>query len=87
MFRRRWIWFGKLVSDEGFKLSYGHKSVYYEDQRGKYCFGFEDGVLFPEPYRVKGDPEILSPPEVREMVERVIRGIRSDGQEIEVFRK
>jgi hypothetical protein len=22
MFRRRWIWFGKLVSDEGFTLEY-----------------------------------------------------------------
>jgi hypothetical protein len=85
MFRRQWIWFGKLISDEGFKLWYGHKSIYYEDARGRYCFGFEDGLLFPEPFRVKGAPKNLTSPEVKEIVERVIRGIKSEGYEIEVF--
>jgi hypothetical protein len=34
MFKRRWIWFGDLVSDDGFALHYGNRSVTYTDQRG-----------------------------------------------------
>jgi hypothetical protein len=39
MFRRKWIWFGKLVSDEGFTLEYGYKTIRYTDERGTFMFG------------------------------------------------
>ena len=49
MFKRRWIWLGKLVSDEGFNLEYGNKSIRYSDERGSFEFGLEDGfpVCYP----------------------------------------
>lgn len=87
MFRRRWKWFGKIVSDEGFRLSYGHKSVTYCDDRGCFEFGFEDGFLFPTPHQVKGGEVLLRPSDVDEIVDRVVRGIRWSGLEVQVFRK
>ena len=56
MFRRCWIWFGKLISDEGFSLAYGNRSITYSDERGSYQFGFEDGFLSPRPLQVEGEP-------------------------------
>ena len=79
VFRRRWKWFGKLVSDEGFTLRYGNKSITYSDRRGSFEFGLEDGFLFPMPTQVDGEPITLNQSEVDAIVERVIRGIRSEG--------
>jgi hypothetical protein len=39
MFKRRWKWFEKLLSDEGFTLAYGHNSITYSDARGSFQFG------------------------------------------------
>ena len=85
MFKRRWIWFGKLISEEGFTLSYGHKSVRYCDDRGTFEFGFEDGLLFPNPFQVPREQQ-LNQAELDGIIERVIRGIRSEGREAEVYR-
>jgi hypothetical protein len=85
MFKRRWIWFGKLVSDEGFTLSYGNRSIRYCDNRGTFEFGFEDGFLFPTPFQVTGDPVRLNKTELNEIVDRVIRGIRSEGHDVHVY--
>jgi hypothetical protein len=87
MFKRRWKWFGKVVSDEGFSLSYGHKSVTYCDYRGCFEFGFEDGLLSPTPYQIEGEKISLSPSDVDEIVNRVVRGIQWSGLEVEVFRR
>jgi hypothetical protein len=70
MIRRRWGWLGKLVSDEGFEIYFGHKSVSYSDTRGTFEFGFE----VP-----------LNQCEVDQMVERVVEGIQEDGGKVEVF--
>jgi len=86
MFKRRWIWFGKLISEEGFALSYGHRSVRYCDDRGTFEFGFEDGLLFPNPFRAPGGPQQLNQSELNEIIDRVIRGIRSEGHEVQVYR-
>ena len=85
MFRRRWIWFGKLLSDEGFSLAYGNRSITYSDERGSYQFGYEDGFLFPRPFQVAGEPRTLTQSEVEEIIERVIQGIHSEGHAAQVY--
>jgi len=87
MFKRRWKWFGRLVSDEGFDLSYGHRSVTYRDKRGAFEFGFEDGFLFPPPSQVGGEPVVLTRLEIEEIVNHVLSGIRWEGNRVEVYSK
>jgi hypothetical protein len=87
MFKRQWIWFGKLISDEGFSLSSGHNSIRYSDKRGTFEFGFEDGVLSPTPFQLAGKPVSLNQSEINEIIDRVIRGIRSVGHAVEVYPK
>jgi hypothetical protein len=87
MFRRRWIWFGKLISDEGFTLSYGNKSVTYADNRGSFQFGFEDGFLFPAPHQVAGEPVTLSQSDLHAILERITRAIESEGHDVQVYTK
>jgi hypothetical protein len=84
MFKRRWIWFGELVSDEGFTLNYGNKTIRYTDQHGSFEFGFEDGFLFPSPFQVAGEPTTLNQSELNKIIDRVIRGIRSEGHAVRV---
>jgi len=81
------VWFGKLISEEGFTLAYGNKTITYADARGAFQFGLEDGKLFPSPYQISGDPLQLSPSELSEIVERIVRGIKSEGNNVEVFSK
>jgi hypothetical protein len=85
MFKKRWPWLGKLVSDEEFEISFGHKTVYYQDNRGKYSFGYEDGLLFATPYQVSGQAVALSQYEIDQMVERVVRGITWEQLPVQVF--
>lgn len=87
MFRKRWPWLGKLVSDEGFQISFAHKSVYYHDPRGTFEFGYEDGLLSETPYQVSGQTVSLSQPEIDQMVERVVMGIKSEDLPVQVFCK
>ena len=87
MFRKRWPWLGKLVSDEGFQISFAHKSVYYHDPRGTFEFGYEDGLLSETPYQVSGQTVSLSQPEIDQMVERVVKGIKSEDLPVQVFCK
>jgi len=85
MFKRRFKWFGRLVSDEGFSLGFGSKSVTYHDERGEFEFGFEDGLLFLPPHRSTGPVLQLSPAELDEMVRRVTEALRWDGHAVRVF--
>ena len=87
MFRRQWIWFGKLISDESFALAYGHKSITYSDTRGSFEFGFEEGLLFSPPSQRTGLALALSQSGVEEMVERVIRGNLSEGHAVQLYRR
>jgi hypothetical protein len=87
MFKRRWIWFGKLISDEGFHLSYCHKSINYSDNRGTFQFGLEDGLLFPTPFQISGERIQLTQLEINQIIERIIRGIRSEGHDVQVDSK
>lgn len=85
MFKRRWKWFGELRSDEGFTLRYGNRSVTYSDDRGSFQLGFEDGFLLPPVRQVAGKPIVLTPAESEQIVDRVLRGIRSEGHNVEVY--
>lgn len=87
MFKRRWIWFGELVSDEGFALKYGNKTVTYRDERGSFEFGLEDGLLFPKPRQVAGRPIVLDQSQLKVVIDRITRGLRSEGHDIEVYSK
>lgn len=84
MFKRRWLWFGPLDSDEGFSLSFSHMTVLYTDPRGTFAFGFEDGLLSPTPFQVSGDPWATNKAELDAMMDRVIRGLRSQGTRVEI---
>jgi hypothetical protein len=85
MFKRRWIWFGELMSDEGFTLKRGNKSIRYTDKRGSFEFGLEDGFLFPKPVQVRGEPMPLNQSDLDEIIERVITGIRAEGHSVQVY--
>jgi hypothetical protein len=87
MFRRRWKWIGKLVCDEGFELAYGHRSITYSDERGSFEFGLEDGLLFPTPKQVAGQPLHLGQPALEVIIERVLAGIRFEGHAVQVYSK
>jgi len=86
MFKRRWKWFGPVISDEGFSLSYSYNTVLYTDPRGTFAFGFEDGSLSPAPFQVKGEPLGLDQATVEQMIDRILRGLRFDGHAAEVVR-
>jgi hypothetical protein len=85
MFKKRWPWLGRIVSEEGFEISFAHKTVYYSDGRGKFALGHEDGLLFRNPYPVSGNTIALSQTEVDQMVERVLGGIQWEGLPVQVF--
>jgi hypothetical protein len=87
MFKRQWLRFGKLVSDEGCEISYAHKSVYYRDNRDKFEFPYEDGILMPTPFQVAGEAKLLNQPEIDQMVERVVSGIKADGHPVQIYSK
>ncbi len=87
MFRRRWKWFGKLVSDEGFELAYGNRSITYSDERGSFVFGLEDGLLLPTPKQVSGESVNLDQSAHQAMIERVLAGIRFEGHAVQVYSK
>ena len=86
MFKRRWKWFGPVISAEGFSLSYSYNTVLYTDQRGTFAFGLEDGSLSPAPFQVKGEPLRMDQTTVEEMIDRIVRGLRFDGHTVEVLR-
>src|SRR3974390_1921336 len=87
MLRRRWIWFGELISDEGFTLRYGNRSVHYRDDRGTYEFAYEDGWLFPEPRQIRGTPTLPGQQELTLILTRVKSGIESDGHEVKIWER
>jgi hypothetical protein len=61
--------------------------VYYHDSRGKFEFGYEDGLLFATPYQVAGQAVSLSESEIDQMVERVVMGIKPEDLRVQVIHK
>lgn len=87
MFKRQWLWFGKLISDEGFELWYTQRTINYRDDRGTFEFALEDGILVPKPYQYAGERISLNQSEIDQMVDRVVRGIKSQGRAVQVSSK
>jgi hypothetical protein len=85
MFRRRWIWFGKLISDERFSIAFGNRSVRYSDARGTFTFGFEDDLLFPNPMQILGESHRLDSAELNQVIDRIKRGLEFEGHAVRVF--
>ena len=79
MFRKKFLQPNRIISDEGFTISFGRLSVYYTDERGRFEFPYEDGILVPRPYQVSGNAISLSRSEIEKMVEGVADGIISGG--------
>ena len=87
MFKRRWRWFGRLVSDEGFSIAHAQRTINYSDERGTFQFAYEDGFLIPKPHQIAGEVISLTQQNINQMVDRVIRGINSDGGTVQVWRE
>ena len=85
MFRRRWLCFGKLESDEGFSLAYGNRSITYTDERGSFKFGLEDGYLFPIYEQTSGERVTLGQEELSVIMNRILRGVRFEGHEVSIY--
>lgn len=85
MFKRRFASVGKLRSDEGSTISYGHKSVRYIDQRGNFEFGFEDAILLPEPHEVRGTSSSLNAAELKRVLDCVMRGLEAEGHSVRIW--
>jgi hypothetical protein len=84
MFKRRWIWFGPLISDEGFTISFSHRTVLYTDPRGTFAFGYEDGLISPTLFQVSGDPWTSNQADLDVMMDRILRGLRSQKMRAEI---
>ena len=87
MFRKKFLQPNRIISEEGFAISFGHLSAYYTDELGKFQFSFEDGLLIPKPCQVSGAPVSFSLSEMEEMTERVAAGIKFDDRSVQIFRK
>jgi hypothetical protein len=85
MWKRRWGFIGRLRSDAGYYIYYGNKSVTYGDDRGEFEFAFEDGLLFPQAHQKAGSPVKLTEMERTQIQDRIISGIRSEGNEVTLF--
>jgi hypothetical protein len=76
-----------LISNEGFSIKFGHKTVTYADARRAFSFGLEGGFLFPKPYQVNGETVSLTELEIDEIIRRVLTGIRFEGaDDAQVYR-
>jgi hypothetical protein len=79
MFKRNWLGFGRIRSDEGFSVYSGHKTLYYSDQRGTLQIGYVDGLLFPESLSWVKSNRILSESYRALILDRMLRSLEGDG--------
>jgi hypothetical protein len=85
MFTRNWFGLGPIKASEGFRVSYGHKSVYYRDERGRFELGYEDQFLFPG-VRPMMPGCVLSTSEQALILERVCEALVWDGHRVEIWK-
>jgi hypothetical protein len=79
MFKRNWLGLGRIRSNEGFSVYYGHKSVYYTDQRGTLQIGYEDDLLFPDSLSWMKPNGTLSEPDRALILDRMQRALEWEG--------
>lgn len=85
MFKRSWLGLGRIRSDEGFSVYYGHKALYYADQRGKFEIGYEDDLLFPTSLNWVRSNGVLSEPERALILGRMLQALEWDGHQARLF--
>ena len=79
MFKRNSLCLGRITSDEGFSVYYGHRALYYADERGTFEIGYEDGLLFPKSLSgFKSNCE-LSDTQRALVLERMLQALDWDG--------
>jgi hypothetical protein len=79
MFKRNWLGLGRIRSDEGFSVYYGHKTLYYVDRRGTLQIGYEDDLLLPYSVCWMKPNDILSEFERAVIFDRMLRALEWDG--------
>lgn len=85
MFRRNWLRLGRIRSDEGYSVHYGHKTLYYTDQRGTLQVGYEDNLLFPASLRWSESGGILAESDRALILDRMLRAVEWDGHPARLF--
>jgi len=86
MFSRRWFELGRIRSDEGFWIGFGHKSIKYMDDRGEVIAGYEDGYLFPDISRTGPPRQLIPAPERDIIVDRIVRALEWDRKAVTIWK-
>lgn len=85
IFRRKWLGLGRIYSDAGFLVYYGHRTLYCKDERGTFEIGYEDDLLFP-PSLCLTNPMRQVPESGKALIiERMLEALKWDGHNVEVF--
>jgi len=79
MFKRRWFVFGRISSDGGFTVSYGHRTVNYADERGIFQIGYEDDRLFPASLCLTVPAREVGQADTALILNRILRALEWDG--------
>jgi hypothetical protein len=87
IFRRKWLGLGRIYSDAGFLIYYGNRTLYYEDERGTFQIGYEDGLLFPTSLCLTNPIRQVPESDKVLIIERMLEALKWDGQPADVFSK
>lgn len=85
MFKRRFPGFGRIRSDEGFTVHYGHKTLYYSDERGTFQIAYEDGLLFPDSLCLALPIREIPQQDKALIIDRMLRSLEWDGHHARVW--
>jgi hypothetical protein len=87
MFKRGWFGLGRIRSDEGYTVHYGHGSLFYTDERGTFGIGYEDGMLFPDQVKWEGPNGPLSESERDQVLKRMLEALEWDGHSARIYKR
>ena len=86
MFKKRWPWGGKIISDEGFEIFFGHKTAYYQDDPANSHLGLRTDSSSQGLIRIPVKLA-LSQAEIDQMVDRTVRALMWEGLPVQVVPK
>jgi hypothetical protein len=87
MFKRRWFGLGRIRSDEGYTVHYGHRTLFYTDERGTFDIGCEDGMLFSDHVKWAGPNGPLSESERDQILQKMLKALEWDGHSARIWRR
>ena len=76
--RRKWLGLGRIYSDTGFLVYYGHRTLYYRDERGTFV-GYEDDLLFPTSLCLTNPMRQVPQSDKALIIERMLEALKWDG--------